>query len=45
VESSLIEQNGGHYYLDNDTAKIVMGKFKDAVGRRMKLVILALQAA
>jgi len=37
--------NCGHYYLDNNTAKIVMSKLKDAVGRGTKLEILALQAA
>lgn len=31
--------------LDSDTAKIVMGKLKDAVGRGTKLESLALQAA
>lgn len=35
----------GHYYLDSETAKIVMDKLKDAVGRGTKLEILALKAA
>jgi len=37
--------NCGHYYLDSETAKIVMSKLKDALARGTKLEILALKAA
>ncbi len=37
--------NCGHYYLDSNTAKIVMTKLKDALQRGTKLEILALKAA
>ena len=35
----------GHYYLDSETAKLVMSKLNEALKRGTKLEILALQAA
>jgi len=44
VEAQICD-NCGHYYLDSETAKIVMTKLTDAIGRGTKLEILALRAA